>query len=349
MKTYQRTSSIERSDGMDKGFISGTLVTDGEASDGHILNIAGGELPERAPLLFGHDDYTGTGNLGSWTSFRKEVTKGGSLGDSRIRGDAQIELEGEGSQLAWRQDIDHMIEKGHIGQFSVRWADIEDPVQRINLPSDHPAFIDSKKAKGRQRWGLYFDKWKLLEGSVVTLGADPAALIGKMQQAEGDVRHYWRSAVNHALTETHETADLVGVFLADGSIAYVERAAWEAMLQEANSRCSIAIELHEDANATLRMAHDLISTRDDTDPEVWADAIVERIRSKDEQAEAREDSEETQLELKDEAAPLPAREVITPRQLIDHLGQELDQAWRRVNLKKRAKIEEARGRVVHDG
>jgi hypothetical protein len=344
MNTYQRTCQIERGEGDAPGIIAGTLVTDGEASDGHILSIPGGELPERAPLLFGHDDYTGTGNLGSWTGFAKY--KGSGLGASGIKGVAEIEMEGEGPQQSWRDDIAHMIEKKHIGMFSVRWSEIAEPVRRVNLPSDHPAFVDEKKATGRQRWGLYFEKWKMLEGSVVTLGADPAALIGRMQEAEGDVRVYWRRAIDHALQETYgcgspisdrsEIHPLVAIQANSGELINVERAAWEAMLEEANRRCSIALDLQEDAYATLRMAHDVIRN-------------AETIRSEEEQARAREDSEETQLEQKEDAAPLPAQEVVTPRELIEYLGKSLGQARQRVNLKRRAQIEEARGRVVHDG
>ncbi len=248
---YERTCSIERAeDGAAAGLISGILATNGEALDGHILNMDGVNLPDRAPLLFGHDDYTGTGNLGSWTGFRK-FGEGKKLGKHGIRGTAQIELSGEGSQAAWRSDVAHMIDKGHIGAFSVRWDEIGDPVARVNLPSDHPAFVDSKKANGRQRWGLYFDKWRLLEGSVVTLGADPAALLGRMQASHGDVRGYWRKAINYALTEREEVAGLVGVHLENGETVFVERAAYDAMLEDANSTYFRAMDLHEEATEHL--------------------------------------------------------------------------------------------------
>jgi hypothetical protein len=254
---YERTCTIERAeDGAEAGLISGTLATDG------ILNMSGVKLPERAPLLFGHDDYTGTGNLGSWTGFHK-FGDGKKLGDSGIRGTAQIELSGEGSQADWRGDIAHMIERGHIGQFSVRWEEIGEPVARVNLPSDHPAFVDSKKATGRQRWGLYFDKWRLLEGSVVTLGADPAALVGRMQEAEGDVRVYWRKAINHALEERHEPASGLVALSTGAGFLYIEREAYDAMLEEANARMQAALdaleaalEAREDANEALALVVD---------------------------------------------------------------------------------------------
>jgi len=241
---YQRTATIERSESDDPGVLHGTLTTDGEASDGHILNIDGAQLPERAPLLFGHDDFTGTGNLGSWESFRM-FKNGESLGDAGIRGTARIELTGEpGAALDKRKDIAHMIDRGHIGAFSVRWAEVEEPVARVNLPKDHPAFVDAKTETGRKRYGYYFDKWRLLEGSVVTLGADPAALIGRMQESQGDVRQFWRSAINRHIAQTEPLGGLVGIDVG-GELIYVERAAYDAMLEAANERLALALDLHE--------------------------------------------------------------------------------------------------------
>jgi len=242
--TYERTTAIERGAADAPGRISGILVSDGEASDGHILNIDGAQFPEQAPLLFGHDDSTGTGNLGSWEKFEKvDLPKGRRA----MRGVAQIDLDGpKSAQQDWRSDINYMVDRGHIGQFSVRWDEIGEPVRRVNLPSDHPAYVDSAKSQGREAWGYYFDKWKLLEGSVVTLGADPAAMVGRMQQSRGDVRGYWRRAINHALTECSEVAGLVAVSLPSGEFAYIERAAYDAMLELANERYSLALDLYED-------------------------------------------------------------------------------------------------------
>ena len=198
MKTYERKTpgAISRqAEGAEKGVRSGLLATDGEASDAHILNIPGGEIPEGPPLLFGHDDFTGTSNLGSWRSFAKS-SNGKKLGDGELRGEFGIELEGQGSQQAWREDVDHMIDKGHIQGLSIRWEHIDEPIRRINLPSDHIAAIDPKEATGMQEWGLYFEKWRMLEGSVVTLGADPAALIGRMEASEGGLRSIWRDVLS---------------------------------------------------------------------------------------------------------------------------------------------------------
>jgi hypothetical protein len=345
---YERTCSIERAeDGAGAGLISGILATDGEASDGHILNMDGVELPDRAPLLFGHDDYTGTGNLGSWTGFLKFGT-GKKLGKSGIRGSAQIELEGEGSQAAWRADINHMIERGHIGQFSVRWEEIGDAVARVNLPSDHPAYVDSKKATGRQRWGLYFDKWRLMEGSVVTLGADPAALVGRMQESQGDVRAYWRATINHALTEREEVAGLVGISIGEGrEVIYVERAAYDAMLAEANRTMSMAINLHEEAMNSLLCERVGVDepTAPDPEPEVEPEPEIEiEIRSEVEPDDGDEPTEEATPERETQAARLPAH-IETPIEIVRAIRKGLEVAANEVATEFRAEIRKARGQV----
>ncbi len=335
---YERTCTIERAeDGADAGLISGILATDGEASDGHILNIGGVKLPERAPLLFGHDSYTGTGNLGSWTGFEK-FAKGKKLGESGIRGNAQIELDGEGAQADWRSDIAMMIDKGHIGAFSVRWEELEEPVYRINLPSDHPAFVDSKKATGRQRWGMWFEKWRLLEGSVVTLGADPAALVGRLMKTEGDVRSFWRDTINRAAVECREVApDLVAIHVgphAGGDEhVYVERAAYDAMLEDANARYMLALDQLEAALAIRTDAEtaltEALNFRSKVEPAI-GDEPIERVPTE------RDD---------DEAARLPAPIEPSPKEIIALFRSELRQASSEVAAEAIGAIQDARGKV----
>jgi hypothetical protein len=353
---YERTCTIERAeDGAEAGLISGILATDGEASDGHILNMSGVKLPERAPLLFGHDDYTGTGNLGSWTGFHK-FGSGKKLGDQGIRGTAHIETDGAGSQQEWRNDIAHMIDAGHIGAFSVRWEEIDEPVARVNLPSDHPAFLDAKKATGRQLWGLYFDKWRLLEGSVVTLGADPAALLGRLTASQGDVRAYWRKAINYALEERTEVAGLVGVYLPNGEIAFVERAVYDAMLESANERIALAIDLHEEA--TQHLLASVAGADEPTAPDREAiNALVqsvvreqldtEEIRSEVEPEVGDEPTEEEAPERNDEAARLPAQpeHIATPKEIVRAIREGLEEAAKDVATEFRAEIRKARGQV----
>ena len=53
--TYARTTTISRNGAQKRGEIRGVLVTDGEASDGHILNIRGATIDPGLPLVWSHD------------------------------------------------------------------------------------------------------------------------------------------------------------------------------------------------------------------------------------------------------------------------------------------------------
>ena len=328
---YERTCTIERAeDGAEAGLIAGILATDGEASDGHILNIAGAKLPGRAPLLFGHDANSGTGNLGSWTDFAK-FGDGKKLGDHGVRGTAQIELDGEGAQADWRGDIAMMIDKGHIGAFSVRWEETEEPVYRVNLPSDHPAFVDAKKETGRKRWGMWFEKWRLLEGSVVTLGADPAALVGRLMETEGEVRSFWRDAINRAATEREEIAPgLVAIALADGEFSYVPREAYDVMLEEANARFALSLDALENALEAREEAQDHLTES-------------QNLRSKVEPAIGDEPIEPKEPERKVEAARLPAE--WSPKEIIALFRKEFRHTSQEFADETIGEIRKARGQI----
>jgi hypothetical protein len=299
---YERTSTIDRAEGGAAGRLSGILVSDGEASDGHILDIAGGDLPKRAPLLFGHDDVSGSSNLGSWDSFEKIPLKKGAA----IRGTAQIEQDGQGVQQEWRDDIALMIQKKHINQFSVRWSETGDPIPRINLPSDHPAFVDAQKEKSsRKRWGLFFPKWRLLEGSVVTLGADPNALIGRMNACSEGLRPFYRGMVNeHLLGRADTPNDLVALQIPDGTFVYVERAAHDAMLGLANERLGIALDLHEIAagsTTTITIANDDPDGTNDADPDDTDDTDQD---DRDDSSESDQDPETDEPSVDDARSQL---------------------------------------------
>jgi hypothetical protein len=192
---YQRTALIERAEGDPEGHLAGTLATNGEASDGHILDIKTLKLQQEPPLLFGHDDMSGRNNLGKWTDFAKLI-EGAKLGAQSLHGEAEIELGGEGAQLDWRKDMAHMIASRNIKMLSIRWTG--EGVRRVNLSSDHPAFIDAKKLTDPwdpRRYGEWFENGEMLEGSVVTLGSDHEALIGRVVNTRGQLRQIWASAI----------------------------------------------------------------------------------------------------------------------------------------------------------
>lgn len=284
--TYERQFTIERAASDKAGVIRGILATSGEASDGHILSIEGLRAEAPAPLLFGHDSWGMEGTLGSWTSFSK------SNGD--LRGVAEIEMGGEEAQASKRRDLAHMIDRGHVRGFSVRWEPMEPPVARVNLSKDHPAFVDASKERDQRKlYGMFFPSSRLLEGSVVTLGADPKALIGRMRETQNEVRGFWRGVVERMMiagelngelrerTERFATAvrelresgiedlgtllrvagdpldpsKLVAVTYGDAKRLLIPREAYDALLAESTNRLRTAFDLlAEDTGSRFEVA-----------------------------------------------------------------------------------------------
>jgi len=195
MAHQERVARIESVD-METGRFKMTLATEGEASDGNILSIAGGQIPKRMPMLISHfNDPTAT--AGSVIEAEKILTDS----PPRLRAVGQIEMGGVGQLSEVRRDIAYMINQGHITGVSIRWDEVDGkpPVRRVNLPSDHPAFVNGESEKSwRKRMGLFFTHWKAMEGSIVALGADPKALIGRSQETSGDVSTFWRSMATDA-------------------------------------------------------------------------------------------------------------------------------------------------------
>ena len=171
------------------GSFAMTLATEAEASDGHILSIRGGQVPEKMPLLVSHwNDPSGT--AGSITHATKDLDSS----PPRLRAVGQIELGGEGPSAEIRRDLAHMIKQGHVGAVSVRWDEVVGKSsRRVNLPGDHPHFVDGEKeADSRKKYGLYFEEWRAMEGSIVAIGADPEALIGRSMSTQGAVSDFWQ-------------------------------------------------------------------------------------------------------------------------------------------------------------
>jgi len=164
------------------------LATDGEASDGDILSIEGGELPERAPLQNAHINEA-MSTLGSITSFRRDLKSS----PKKLRAKGRIEMEGDGSQAEIRRDIAHMIARGHISGVSVRWEPIK-YTRRSDLPKGHYARVEDDEPNPLKRYGVFFEKWRVQEGSIAPVQADPQSMIGRAEETDGDVAEFWRSA-----------------------------------------------------------------------------------------------------------------------------------------------------------
>lgn len=182
MSEYTRGLTIERADG---GGLRAVVFTDGEASDGHILHIPGGKLPERMPLFVNHqaDPRTQLGSLHLAERNDHEATY-----------ELDILEDGDGAEADVRRDIAAKMRAGHVTRMSGRWdASPEAAKPRTALPKNHYAFVPGQ-TKGSKRNGLFFEAWEGVEGSVVGIGADPAATLRWAIEAEdAHVSQFWRS------------------------------------------------------------------------------------------------------------------------------------------------------------
>lgn len=190
---HKRTIQLERATvDADAGTVDAVLFTDGEASDGHILSMEGGDLPDTMPLFVNHHADPRT-QLGSITPTE------GTAHEKRVR--LHFMLDGEGAEADVRRDIFAKIQAGHVSQMSGKWDALDAPVERRMLAKDHPAHV-SAEAKGSKRWGLYFGSWRGMEGSVVGLGADPQATMRWAGEAEAEpVAAFWRGQAMEAEAE----------------------------------------------------------------------------------------------------------------------------------------------------
>jgi hypothetical protein len=197
--TYTRHITFDRAGvDMERGTFEAILASEGEASDGHVLSISGGRVADPMPMQLAHS-MSPLQTVGSIVNPRKDTKATPPV--LRVRG--QMELGGDGSQASVRRDLLHMIGAGHVRAMSVSWEAIGKPIPRTNLASDHPFFVDAEtETDFRKRYGLFFPRWRALEGSIVAVGADPEALIGRAEQEEEregdpDVARFWRSFAAH--------------------------------------------------------------------------------------------------------------------------------------------------------
>ena len=172
---------------MNTGEFAMTLATSGEASDGHVMSIAGGRVPSKIPLLISHENDPRS-QIGSIHTARKTL----DTSPEKLTAIGQIELGGEGGPAEIRRDLAYMISQGHVRGVSIRWEPLKWQA-RTQLPKEHPAFVEETEPNYAKRYGLYFSQWRALEGSVVSVGADPAALIGRSFETDGAVSQFWRS------------------------------------------------------------------------------------------------------------------------------------------------------------
>ena len=169
-----------------------TLFTNGEASDGHIVDIAGLEVSDNTPMFINHnpDPVQRTGRLEN----PRKPGKKTQLGGARMTFDGVIDVEGEGAMPDIRRDIAHGIHVGDITAMSGRWDPIS-ATPRASLRKDHYAYSD---ISGGFDTPMFFEKARVLEGSIVGVPADAAAMIGRSQDLKKPehVRKFWDVLVN---------------------------------------------------------------------------------------------------------------------------------------------------------
>jgi hypothetical protein len=188
-RSCERILTLERAEkiNLETGEFPMVLASDGEASDGDILDVAGARYDAQVPLQNSHLSNVKE-TLGSITNLRKDLTTTPKL----LRGLGTVELGGP--QALIRQDIAYMVSQGHIRSMSVSWEPIKWRA-RVNLPSDHPAYVNADTEKSyRKRYGLLFDQWRVKEGSLVAVPSDKQALIGRADEVgRGAVADFYRS------------------------------------------------------------------------------------------------------------------------------------------------------------
>jgi hypothetical protein len=121
--------------------------------------------------------------------------KSTQLGRASLKMVGVIDVQGDGAQADIRRDIAHGISVGDITAMSGRWDTVGEPVARASLPKGHYAFSD---VSGGFSTPMFFEQAKVLEGSIVGVPADAAAMIGRSQDLEKPehVRQFYDVLVN---------------------------------------------------------------------------------------------------------------------------------------------------------
>lgn len=170
----------------DSGEFDMVMATEGEASDGHIISIAGLEFPDSIPLQLDHSRSV-LANLGTVSHMRRDRVDGVPA----LRGVGQIRLTGEGEALEARRDLVDAISSGHVRGTSLTWDSVRHR-ERRDLPKDHPARVGPKESDFKKKYGLFFEKSRTIEQSIVGIPADREALIGRSSEATAEIsRSMW--------------------------------------------------------------------------------------------------------------------------------------------------------------
>jgi hypothetical protein len=227
---HARQAAIDARIDTKTGEFDMVLATEGEAADGHIISIKGLEVPSELPLQVDHSRSV-LSNIGLVRNARRDTIGGVPV----MRGTGQIRLTGDGEAAAARRDLVDAISAGDVRGVSLSWDALK-TVDRRDLPREHPAYVKAGEPDLRKRWGIYFEKSRAIEQSIVGIPADREALIGREQGAENALsRQLWHSLVERldAAPRSREAAIIEAL---EGQVADLEeRLAGEAAAREAAS------------------------------------------------------------------------------------------------------------------
>lgn len=179
----------------DTGEFEGISATQGEAQDGHIIRIGGLAMPAKAPLMSDHWSDVMLPLLGRVTKARRVTVDG----VKSMRNTHRVNLGDDGILGEIRRGMFHMIEAEDLDGLSIRWDTVK-RVRRIDLDPGHEAFIDRTKvgSDDARYWGSWIEKSIGREVSVVTLGADSKALIGRSKACKSEPARTFFRGLAHA-------------------------------------------------------------------------------------------------------------------------------------------------------
>lgn len=183
MESFERTIELERGViDLETGVFPAVLATEGEASDGHIISVKGIDVPDHMPLLFGHVSDVQVPALGSIVGH----SKGKKDGVAVLRTEQRVNMEGDDPLADIRRGIAQLMHAGDLRAMSIRWNG-DKVTPRHELPENHKHFKSANDNFGAGMFGgpgLFFETSRALEGSVVAVGADPSALMGRSEAAK---------------------------------------------------------------------------------------------------------------------------------------------------------------------
>jgi hypothetical protein len=280
----------------------------------------------------------------------------------RLTATGQIEMGGEGMPAEVRRDLAHMINEGHINAMSIRWDEVPGKsVRRINLPSDHAYFVDAEADQTAARWGYFFEEWRAMEGSIVALGADPGALIGRARETEGQVSEFWRAMAADSIgaeviPEPEPAADLEPELEGDVAVLLAQ------LRQTAGNAAEHGATPVELINSVINEPIDTDSIRAVTIgdaqiflPSAVADQLDDEREAREleaietpappEQDQSSEAEEDQTSERQPDFESLQDVGVLDDGKLVRLVGEMLDESDRRTGAKIQSLLDIAQGKV----